>query len=97
MAKPIFIIGFPLKADVEQVQVAIEGLEKKFGEDYHVLPYRTSNIEDVTFQVLNAVNSSDVEIEELIKKAQEEIEQLRKENLVLKLEAAGNTLIKNNQ
>lgn len=97
MAKPIFIIAFPIKADVEQVQVAIEGLEKKFGEDYHVLPYRTSNIEDVTFQVLNAVTASDVEIEELIKKAQEEIDLLRKENLVLKLETVGAKLIQNNQ
>lgn len=97
MAKPIFIIGFPIKADLQQVETAIEGLEKKFGEDYHVLPYRTSNIEDVTFQVLNAVNSSDVEIAELIKKAQAEIDELRKENLVLKLETAGTKLIKNNQ
>lgn len=97
MAKPIFIIGFPTKADVQQVQTACEGLEKKFGEEYHVLPYRTSNIEDVTFQVLNAIGASDIEIADLIKKAQEEVEELRKENLVLKLETAGAKIIKNNQ
>ena len=97
MAKPIFIIGFPLKADLGQVQVAIEGLEKKFGEDYHVLPYRTSLIEDVTFNVLNAINSSEIEIKELIDNAKEELEALRKENLALKLEIEDSKTIQNNQ
>lgn len=97
MAKPIFIIGFPLKADREHVNEAARGLELKFGEEYHVLSYRTSNIENVTFQVLNAVNATDVEIGEVIKKAQEEIETLRRENLALSLENAGNRLIQNNQ
>jgi hypothetical protein len=97
MAKPIFIIGFPSKADIEHVQNAAMGIENKFGEEYHVLTYRTSNLEDITFQVLNAVGASDADIEKLAAQVKTEVEELRKENLILKLEAAGSKIIENNQ
>ena len=89
MAKPIFIAGFPIAADYTALSQVAEDLNYKLGEDYHVLTYRTSKVDDVTFTVLNAVNASDAEISELIERTREEI------NLLLTEKALINSTIHN--
>jgi|688.fasta_scaffold1815973_2 hypothetical protein len=73
MAKPIFLIGFPYKADLAAIANAQSDIMRLLGEEYHVLAYKTSLVQDTTFEVLNAVNASDVEIESLISKVREEM------------------------
>ncbi len=75
MAKPIFLVGFTHEANTESIHRAGIDLEKKIGNDYHVITYRTSKIVDIKFEVLNAVNASDIEIEEIIAIARAEITQ----------------------
>jgi hypothetical protein len=79
MAKPIFLVGFTHEANPEAIYRAGLDLEKKIGDDYHVITYRTSKIADIQFEVLNAVNASDIEIEEIIKIARAEITQVMAE------------------
>jgi len=76
MAKPIFIVGFPVEANPQAIQHVYLDLDAKLGEEYHVLTYRSSNSEDISFQVLNAVNATDIEISDLIEKTQTEIKNL---------------------
>lgn len=73
MAKPIFLIGFTQEANPEAIYRAGIDLEKKIGGDYHVLTYRTSKIDDIKFEVLNAINATDIEIEEIISIARAEL------------------------
>lgn len=80
MPKPIFTIGFPIKAMREDVQRVQEDLEKKLGEDYHVLIYRAQELEGLKFEVLNAINATDVEISELIELTKKQIEETIKNN-----------------
>lgn len=68
MSKPIFIVKLPQqmvelagKKHFEQIQL---DLDKKL-YDYHVLVAMDSSIEKTEFECFNAVNVTDVEIEEL--------------------------------
>ena len=96
MAKPIFIVGFPISANPEAIQRTYLDLTTKLGEDYHVLTYRTSKIEDVAFNVLNAEHASDVELSELFETTREQISQLLDEIAALELTQIENILPKNN-
>lgn len=73
MAKPIFLIGFTQEASPEDIHRAGIDIEKKIGDDYHVMTYRTSKIDDIKFEVLNAIDATDVEIKEIISIARAEI------------------------
>jgi hypothetical protein len=80
MAKPIFLIGFPIEAELSSIsgiQAQIHGL---LGKEYHILAYKTSRIHDISFEVLNVVNATDVEISDLISKVREEIQPLLQNN-----------------
>jgi len=68
MAKPIFLVGFPVEADSTALGETRTSLNYLLNEEYHVIVYRAQEIQSVQFQVLNAINSTDVEIEELIEK-----------------------------
>ena len=96
MAKPIFIVGFPAAADAQSVHQVYADLDRKLGEDYHVLTYRAQNLEDVTFNVLNALNATDVELSELIAKTREDIDIILKEKMLSELTDLANELNKNN-
>jgi hypothetical protein len=78
-AKPIFIVGFPLSADNSSIRHVYNDLNIKLGEDYHVITYKASEIISTTFTVLNAINATDVEISELIKHTQEQIDALQRQ------------------
>lgn len=73
MAKPIFLVGFPYAADLSSIGQVQSSLNHLLGEEYHVLVYKTSRVDDVSFEVLNAINATDVEINELISRVREEI------------------------
>ena len=79
MAKPIFLVGFPLHADNESVYHVQADLSEKLEGEYHVIAYKVPDINAVTFEVLNAINATDIEIEELISKTKAHIEEVLKE------------------
>lgn len=68
MARPIFLIGFPLEADNVAVQQVQMDLSSKLEGEYHVIVYKVPGITSIDFKVLNAINASDIELEELIEK-----------------------------
>lgn len=76
MAKPIFLVGFPIGADPQETDKARQSLSLLLNGEYHVIVYRTQEIKSISFQVLNAINSTDVEIEELIEMTKNHINQL---------------------
>jgi hypothetical protein len=73
LAKPIFIIGFPVESDNSQIDSIRKSLEYKLNNEYHIITYKAQDILTVTFNVLNAINASDIEISDLIKLTKEEI------------------------
>jgi hypothetical protein len=67
VAKPIFIIRFPYSQDPNHMEKYLK-MYKEIGEqmtDYHVLCPMDTSVERVEFECYNAINATDVEIEEL--------------------------------
>ena len=67
VAKPIFIIRFPYTNNFDQMEKYLKTY-KEIGEqmtDYHVLCPMDNSVERVEFECYNAINATDVEIEEL--------------------------------
>jgi hypothetical protein len=67
VAKPIFIIRFPYTNNFDQMEKYLK-MYKEIGEqmtDYHVLCPMDNSVERVEFECYNAINATDVEIEEL--------------------------------
>ena len=96
MAKPIFIVGFPAAAAAESLQQVYLELDRKLGEEYHVLTYRAQKIDDIKFEVLNAIDATDIEISELIAKTRENIDIILKEKMLSELTDLAKELNKNN-
>jgi hypothetical protein len=71
MAKPIFLIGFPLHAENSAIHIVQADLSKKLEGEYHVLTYKVPGLDSIKFEVLNAINASDIDIEELIEKTRQ--------------------------
>lgn len=69
MARPIFLIGFPLEADNAAVHHVQQDLSVKLEDEYHVIAYKVPGLESIDFKVLNAIGASSIEIEELIQTA----------------------------
>lgn len=67
MAKPIFLVGFPMSADAASVYQVQQTLKMQL-DDYHVLVYKEPSKEHITFDVLNAVDATDVELAELVER-----------------------------
>jgi hypothetical protein len=83
MAKPIFLIGFPTGADRAAVYETQKALSRRLEQDYHVLTYQAAEVTSIKFEVLNAINATDIEIEQLIDRSQGWIDQLLKEKSLL--------------
>jgi hypothetical protein len=66
MAKPILVVAFPedVITQLQPINKSIEQLENKL-TDYHVIAYRSSDIEKLTLTVLNADAADDLDIEKL--------------------------------
>ena len=67
VAKPIFIIRFPYTNNFDHMEKYLK-MYKEIGEqmtDYHVLCPMDNSVERVEFECYNAINATDVEIEEL--------------------------------
>jgi hypothetical protein len=62
--KPILIIKFPQSLGAEELQHVHHHTEAYIGEDYYVftIPVKTRSIE---FEVLNAVNGTEKDIEDI--------------------------------
>jgi hypothetical protein len=80
MAKPIFLIGFPLEADNTAVYQVQQDLSQKLDGEYHVIAYKIQGVTAIDFKVLNAIDATDVQIEELIAKTSEFANQLLSES-----------------
>jgi len=67
VAKPIFIIRFPYTEDLSQMEKYSKTYEeiRKQLSDYHILSPMDNSVERVEFECYNAINATDVEIEEL--------------------------------
>jgi hypothetical protein len=61
MAKPIFIMQFPIEVPQETSLQVSEQLTQKL-DDYHVLCYRDKSTESVAFTVLNAIDVNEEEL-----------------------------------
>jgi hypothetical protein len=72
MAKPIFIIQFPLEVSQKESLSISEQLTQKL-DDYHVLGYRDNATETVAFRVLNAVDADDAELKKIVDEIMEQI------------------------
>jgi hypothetical protein len=79
MAKPLFLIGFPINSDNESVYHVQSDLSNKLDGEYHVIAYKAPEIDSIKFEVLNAVDATDIEISELILKTNSYIEEVLKE------------------
>lgn len=66
MAKPILVVAFPENSitQLQPINKSIAQLEDKL-TDYHVIAYRSSDIEKLTLTVLNADTADDLDIEKL--------------------------------
>lgn len=67
VVKPIFIIRFPYTNNFDQMEKYLK-MYKEIGEqmtDYYVLCPMDNSVERVEFECYNAINATDVEIEEL--------------------------------
>ncbi len=98
MAKPIFLIGFPMEADNHSIFQVQNDLSQKLEGEYHVIAYKIPGIESIKFEVLNAINATDSEISELISKTESLTQGIiaEYEEKILTL-TQDTTLIKNNQ
>ena len=67
MSKPIFIIRFPYTENKEIKTRFLGQIEeiRMTLKDYHILTPMDNSIERVEFECYNAINATDVEIEEL--------------------------------
>jgi len=72
MAKPIFIIQFPLEVSQKESLSISEQLTQKL-DDYHVLGYRDNVTETVAFRVLNADDADDAELKKIVDEIMEQI------------------------
>lgn len=73
MAKPIFTIGFPKAAGKEQLGEVQATLGNMLKEDYYVIVYSTSQVQDITFDLFNVSDISESEVKELQDKVLEAI------------------------
>ena len=66
MSKPILLVGFPVDISMEMFDMSQKHLSKMYDlkEDYHILCYQC-NVPEIKFEVLNAINATDIELEEL--------------------------------
>jgi len=69
MAKPIFLIGFPHAADSASILEVQSSLSLKLDGEYHVITYKSMEKTQISFEVLNALNASDIELDRLTKLA----------------------------
>ncbi len=84
MAKPIFIISFPYAADLDSINQAYQDIDRKLGDDYHILTYRSPDNTQIGFQLFNATDATDAQIESIIEKSREELSQLFTEMTIAK-------------
>lgn len=64
MAKPVLIISFPIQVELDDMSQAVLPIQNRL-TDYHIIAYRSSNISDLEFKVLNAEKADDLDIEAL--------------------------------
>jgi hypothetical protein len=66
MSKPIFVVRIPMDSvhNTEQLYEISKQLQEVL-HDYHMLPLLDSRAESIQFECFNAVNTTDVELEEL--------------------------------
>lgn len=65
MAKPIFVIHFPIAVPQEESLKISNQLTEKL-DDYHVLAYRDNVTETVEFTVLNAVDVDEEDLKKIV-------------------------------
>ena len=65
MAKPIFVIHFPITVPHEESLKISNQLTEKL-DDYHVLAYRDNLTETVEFTVLNPVDVNEEELKKIV-------------------------------
>lgn len=81
MAKPIFIVKCPDVISRAELNSIAERLTNQL-LDYHVLVINPPNTEDIEFEVLNAINATDIEIEQLKEKVLEQIKSIKNEESI---------------
>lgn len=63
--KPVILFRFPLESTKENFESIYESLERRLGQDYHVLAIVENNSEEMRIEVFNARESVSLEIENL--------------------------------
>lgn len=72
MAKPILLFRFPLNARAHLGKID-ESIPEELREEYHILFTLDHNRINNDIEVLNAINATDIEIEELKEKVLNQI------------------------
>ena len=65
MAKPIFTVALPLSIESSQAHELSSSLTRMLNDEYHILVYKASNVTDITFNVFNAINAEDIDLEQI--------------------------------
>lgn len=81
MTKPIFIVKCSDVISRAELNSIAERLANQL-LDYHVLVITPPNVEDIEFEVLNVINATDIEIEELKEKVLEQIKSIKNEESI---------------
>lgn len=79
MSKPIFIIRIPVKAyssDPDKYHGQLANIKKELSKDYHVITLVESEISNVGFQCYNAVEATDIQIQELKDQIQKRLDNM---------------------
>jgi hypothetical protein len=78
MTKPIFVIGSPL-LDLEnmtKLRTAVDEIRDHLKSEYFVLCFLDNTLTTLDFKVLNAINATDIEIEDLIAKTKDQLDSI---------------------
>lgn len=72
MTKPILVVRFPYKDGFNYEKQLKHVQEHPVSQDYHVLVTRESDLEELKFETHNVLNATDIDLEELKNKLQEQ-------------------------
>jgi hypothetical protein len=79
MSKPIFIIRIPSEtysSNLDKYERQLASIKKELREDYHVIMVVESHISNVGFQCFNAVETTDIQIQELSDQIQKRLDNM---------------------
>jgi hypothetical protein len=78
MTKPIFLIGSPILGHDQLIKLktGVDEIRDYLNSEYYVISYLDNRLTELDFKVLNAINATDIEIDELINKTKDQLDSI---------------------